>query len=88
MQRLTFSAPAVTVFPPVKVAQTTTTGLEAWRTDIRRGRFYGIYVGATKVIQPTLAGTSKTNRMALAQRTSPQNVYVPLTSMGGGTNGG
>lgn len=83
MQRLTYSAPAISVFPPVTVAQTTTTGREGWRTDIRRPPMYGVYGVASKPIAPLIVGLSTVQRLNLMQPSNPHGVYFPIDSQGG-----
>lgn len=83
MQRLTYSALPITTFPPVTVAQTTTTGREGWRTDIRRPPMYGVYGIASKPIAPLNVGVSTLQRLKLMQASNPHGVYSPLSPEGG-----
>ena len=83
MQRLTYSAPPVTTYPPITVPQTTTTGQEAWRTDIRRPPFYGVYGVGSRVMAPTGVGVSTIQRLKMMQPVNPQGIYVSIDKKGG-----
>ena len=78
MQKLTYSAPPITTFPPVTVQETTVTGQEAWRTDIRRPPFYGIYGGPSRAIAPIGVGISTIQRLKMMQPVNPHGVYIPI----------
>lgn len=79
MIRLDYSAPALTVFPPICVHQTTTTGREAWRTDVRRPPFYGIYGRQSVAMAPTKIGISSLQRHAMMQPANPYGVYDSMS---------
>lgn len=84
MKRLEITnTPTPVIFPPVTVAQVTTTGLENWRTLVRTPPAWGITCVSRPPIPPTLIGMTQREQQTLNQRTSPQGVYVPLSKIGG-----
>lgn len=82
MNRLTYSAPPVSVFVPTITAEITTTGREAWRTDVRRPPFYGVFGVISRPMPPNNIGVSTLQRYKLMQPSNPQGVYVSIDKEG------
>lgn len=73
-----YSAPPVSVFVPTITNQTTTTGREAWRTDIRRPPHYGVFGVISRPMPPNNIGVSTLQRHRIMQPVNPHGVYIPI----------
>jgi len=86
MSFLISTSPGTKVFVPNTVAQVTTTGNEAWRTNQRTPPPYGILGTTSRAMAPTNMGTSQLFKYGLMQG-NPAALPYKLSMLGVTPNG-